>query len=62
MDNAEVDSTSLYATSSALKRSSGNLKVDLNETPAVRTKNLQLRLQALQKTGMPKRLFQIASV
>ncbi|XP_061342793.1 BTB/POZ domain and ankyrin repeat-containing protein NPR1-like [Gastrolobium bilobum] len=51
IENAEADSTSLYARSSALKGPSGILKeVDLNETPSVRTRKLQLRLHALQKT------------
>ncbi|KAK7276734.1 hypothetical protein RIF29_17879 [Crotalaria pallida] len=58
MENAEADSTSLYASSTALKRSSGNLKeVDLNETPSVRTKKLQLRLHSLLKTVENGRRF-----
>lgn len=63
MENAEADSTSLYANSSALKGSSGILKeVDLNETPSVRTKKLQLRMHALLKTGMSKKMFQMNSL
>lgn len=51
MDNAEAESI-LYVTRS--RGSSGNLReVDLNETPSMRTRKLQLKLQALVKTGMP---------
>lgn len=55
IENAEADSTLLYANSSALK---GNIKeVDLNETPSARTRKLQLRLHALVKTGMFNSIF-----
>ncbi|KAK2431496.1 hypothetical protein P8452_44659 [Trifolium repens] len=55
IENAEADSTSLYATSPLLK---GNIKeVDLNETPSVRTRKLQLRLQSLVKTVENGRRF-----
>ncbi|RYR08056.1 hypothetical protein Ahy_B05g075602 isoform B [Arachis hypogaea] len=49
IENAVVDSASLDTTSSALKRAGANREVDLNETPAVQTEKLQLRLQSLQK-------------
>ncbi|GAU22204.1 hypothetical protein TSUD_252320 [Trifolium subterraneum] len=55
IENAEADSTSLYATSSLVK---GNIKeVDLNETPSIRTRKLQLRLQSLVKTVENGRRF-----
>ncbi|CAI8586764.1 unnamed protein product [Vicia faba] len=55
IENAEADSTPLYATLSALK---GNIKeVDLNETPSFRTRKLQLRLQSLVKTVENGRRF-----
>ncbi|XP_058743019.1 BTB/POZ domain and ankyrin repeat-containing protein NPR1-like [Vicia villosa] len=55
IENAEADSTPLYATSSPLK---GNIKeVDLNETPSFRTRKLQLRLQSLVKTVENGRRF-----
>ncbi|XP_027368123.1 regulatory protein NPR3-like [Abrus precatorius] len=57
IENAEADSSSLYASSSSLKASNGNLKVDLNETPADRTRKLQLRLNSLIKTVENGRRF-----
>ncbi|MED6179762.1 hypothetical protein PIB30_003977 [Stylosanthes scabra] len=57
IENAEADSASLDTTLSALKRAGGNREVDLNETPAVRTKKMQLRLQSLQKTVENGRRF-----
>lgn len=55
IENAGADSTPRYASSTALK---GNIKeVDLNETPSVRTRKLQLRLQSLLKIGMIKCIF-----
>ncbi|KAL1347878.1 hypothetical protein AAHE18_07G038000 [Arachis hypogaea] len=57
IENAEVDSASLDTTSSTLKRAGANREVDLNETPAVRTKKMQLRLQSLQKTVENGRRF-----
>lgn len=56
MDNAEAESTLLYGSYLANLR-----EVDLNETPSVRTRKLQLRLHALQKTGMLERMFQVSS-
>jgi len=62
IENAEADSSSLYANESALKGTNGNLKeVDLNESPSARTRKLQLRLHALMKTGMPLDNFEITS-
>lgn len=56
MDIADADSTAAYSGPLASKGSSGDLReVDLNETPSVRTKRLQARLQALMKTGNPKK-------
>lgn len=55
IENAGADSTPRYASSTALK---GNIKeVDLNETPSVRTRKLQLRLQSLVKTVENGRRF-----
>ncbi|GAY62900.1 hypothetical protein CUMW_221440, partial [Citrus unshiu] len=54
MDRADADATNFYTGLSASKSkgSSGNLKeVDLNETPSMQAKRLQLRLQALLKTS-----------
>lgn len=54
MEMADAHSTSMYVATglSRSRGSSGNLReVDLNETPSVRTKRLQARLQALIKTG-----------
>lgn len=54
MDIADADVTNFYAglPASKSKGSSGNLKeVDLNETPSMQARRLQLRLEALQKTG-----------
>lgn len=54
MDSANANSTSMYTglLASKSKGSSGDLReVDLNETPTVQAKRLQLRLQALHKTG-----------
>ncbi|KAH9770547.1 Regulatory protein NPR1 [Citrus sinensis] len=53
MHIADADATNFYTGLSASKSkgSSGNLKeVDLNETPSMQAKRLQLRLQALLKT------------
>lgn len=53
MDIADADVTNFYASlpASKSKGSSGNLKeVDLNETPSMQARRLQLRLEALQKT------------
>ncbi|KAK0590336.1 hypothetical protein LWI29_025531 [Acer saccharum] len=52
MDIANAHSTSAYPpAASKSKGSSGNLKeVDLNETPSVQAKRIQLRMQALLKT------------
>ncbi|KAF5731347.1 regulatory protein NPR3-like [Tripterygium wilfordii] len=53
MESADADSTSVYIglLASKSKGSCGNLKeVDLNETPSMRIKRLQTRLQALRKT------------
>ncbi|KAI9176722.1 hypothetical protein LWI28_006370 [Acer negundo] len=53
MDIADAHSTSAYTglAASKSKGSSGNLKeVDLNETPSVQAKRIQLRMQALLKT------------
>nr|AHA43769.1 NPR3 [Morus alba var. multicaulis] len=53
MEMADAHSTSMYVATglSRSRGSSGNLReVDLNETPSVRTKRLQARLQALIKT------------
>ncbi|KAK9190923.1 hypothetical protein WN943_019533 [Citrus x changshan-huyou] len=52
-DRADADATNFYTGLSASKSkgSSGNLKeVDLNETPSMQAKRLQLRLHALLKT------------
>ncbi|KAJ7965036.1 putative Regulatory protein NPR1 [Quillaja saponaria] len=59
MEIADADSTSMYTGLSTRKGSSGNLReVNLNETPSVQTKRLQLRLQALLKTvEMGRRYF-----
>ncbi|KHN11992.1 Regulatory protein NPR3 [Glycine soja] len=58
IENAEADSSSLYANSSALKVTNGNPKeVDLNESPSARTRKLQLRLHALMKTVENGRRF-----
>lgn len=58
IENAEADSSSLYANASALKGPNGNLKeVDLNESPSARTRKLQLRLHALMKTVENGRRF-----
>lgn len=60
MEMADAHSTSMYNPSglSASRGSSGNLReVDLNETPSVRTKRLQARLQALIKTVEKGRRF-----
>ncbi|OIW22017.1 hypothetical protein TanjilG_29206 [Lupinus angustifolius] len=54
MENAEEDSKSMYSSSTALKGSSGNLKVDLNETPSARTKKL---VHSLLKTVENGRRF-----
>ena len=54
-DRADADATSFYTGLSAPKSkgSSGNLKeVDLNETPSMQAKRLQLGLQALLKTSI----------
>ncbi|KAL5862759.1 hypothetical protein ACOSQ3_000273 [Xanthoceras sorbifolium] len=53
MDVADAHSTSAYTglAASKSKGSSGNLKeVNLNETPSVQAKRIQLRMQALLKT------------
>ena len=58
MEMADAHSTFMYNPSglSASRGSSGNLReVDLNETPSVRTRRLQVRLQALIKTGIVNR-------
>lgn len=53
MEIADANLTSPYTGLSATKGSSGNLReVDLNETPSVRAKRLQSRLQVLLKTGI----------
>ncbi|KAK7300198.1 hypothetical protein RJT34_11035 [Clitoria ternatea] len=58
IENAEADSSLLYANSLASRGSNGNLKeVDLNETPSVRTRKLQQRLHALMKTVENGRRF-----
>ncbi|KAI9114267.1 hypothetical protein K1719_014917 [Acacia pycnantha] len=55
IDNAEVEST-LYPVPP--RGSNGNLReVDLNETPSMRTRKLQLRLQSLLKTVENGRRF-----
>ena len=52
MEIANAHSTSEFAGLAASKASCGNLReVDLNEIPYEQVKRLQLRLQALQKTG-----------
>jgi hypothetical protein len=54
-DMANADSTSMYTglPASKSKGSSGDTReVDLNETPSVQDKRLQLRLQELRKTGI----------
>lgn len=52
MQIAHADSTSEFRGLQASKSSSGNLReVDLNEIPSEQVKRLQMRLQALQKTG-----------
>ncbi|RYQ95068.1 hypothetical protein Ahy_B08g090059 [Arachis hypogaea] len=53
----EIYLASLDTTSSALKRASANREVELNETPAVQTKKMQLRLPSLQKTVENGRRF-----
>ncbi|KAI4305964.1 hypothetical protein L6164_029288 [Bauhinia variegata] len=58
MENAEISSTSMCTGGSPLNGSSGNLReVDLNETPALRTRRLQARLNALLKTVENGRRF-----
>ncbi|RDX74200.1 Regulatory protein NPR3, partial [Mucuna pruriens] len=58
IENAEADSSSLYASSSALKGPNGNLKeIDLNESPSTRTRKLQLKLHSLIKTVENGRRF-----
>ncbi|TKY57186.1 Regulatory protein NPR3 [Spatholobus suberectus] len=58
IENAEADSSSLDASSSALKGPNGHLKeVDLNESLPARTRKLQLRLHALMKTVENGRRF-----
>ncbi|BAT80808.1 hypothetical protein VIGAN_03041800 [Vigna angularis var. angularis] len=58
IENAEADSSSLYANESALKGTNGKLKeVDLNESPSARARKLQLRLHALMKTVENGRRF-----
>ena len=55
MHIADADATNICTGLSASKSkgSSGNLmEVDLNETPSMQAKRLQLRLQALLKTGI----------
>ncbi|CAJ1971307.1 unnamed protein product [Sphenostylis stenocarpa] len=57
IENAEADSSSLYA-NSPLKGTNDKLKeVDLNESPSARTRKLQLRLHALMKTVENGRRF-----
>lgn len=52
MQIAHADATSEFRGLQASKSSSGNLReVDLNEIPSEQVKRLQMRLQALQKTG-----------
>ena len=52
MEMADDHITAKYAGLSGSKGSSGNLReVDLNETPSRRTQRLQVKLQALMKTG-----------
>lgn len=53
MDIAHAETTSPYAGRLASRGSSGNLReVDLNETPIMRQKRLQSRVEALSKTGI----------
>ena len=57
IENTETDSTMLRSSASS-KGKNGNLKEDdQNESPSVRTRELQLRLQALVETGMSKSFF-----
>lgn len=52
MQIADADLTSEFAGLAAAKGSYGNFReVDLNEIPSEQVKRLQMRLQALQKTG-----------
>nr|KYP73330.1 Regulatory protein NPR1 [Cajanus cajan] len=59
IENAEADSSPLYASSSPVNKGfNGTLKeVDLNESPSARTRKLQLRLHALMKTVENGRRF-----
>ncbi|XP_058196822.1 BTB/POZ domain and ankyrin repeat-containing protein NPR1-like [Rhododendron vialii] len=59
MDIAHAETTSPYAGRLASRGSSGNLReVDLNETPIMRQKRLQSRVEALSKTvEMGRRYF-----
>lgn len=53
IDIAHAETTSPYAGRLASSGSSGNLReVDLNETPLMRQKRLQSRVEALLKTGI----------
>lgn len=55
MEVADAHSTSVYTGISASRSrgSSGNLReVDLNETPSAQARRMQMRLQALLKTGI----------